>query len=483
MKDTTPFLPHMSGQLFGRPPRSTQSRLQEELERIRGTSFENLMELFGKYTAEKYLVPANKGKGSRVRMFSTCTTFWAFFAQVLTVDGSCRETLRKLQAWQAAQGLPVANSSTSAYCQARERLDIDNLRDMHAHVATEVQRRTTTSQVTFGRPVKIIDGTGLSMPDTDANQKEWPQTKAQKPGCGFPQAKLVGMFSLENGALLHWAEGNKHDSEQTLFRKLWEHFECNDIFVGDTAFGYYAAIASLQQRGVDSVTPIHQARKLDWRQGKKLGRRDRLVTWQKPTYPKPGWTKTEWQKLPDTLTVRIVEIPVHQKGFRVQKYVLTTTLFDPKEWPVERLGELYFRRWSVELFFRDIKTTMGMDILRSKTPAMVRKEIIMHAIAYNCIRGVMQHVAIQYDISIERISFKGTSDTLRQWAHAFNIHAGKPRKQAQMLDALLAIIAEDALPYRPGRSEPRVKKRRPKPYQSMTKPRHEMVVSASRRRS
>jgi len=483
MKTITPFLPHLSGHLFGRPPRSAQLRIQEELERIRGTSLGNLTGLFGKYTSEKYLAPANKGKGSRRRMFSTHTTFWAFFAQVLTINGSCREALRKLQAWQAAQGLPVADSNTSAYCQARERLDGDNLRDMHTYVATEVQRRTTTSQVTFGRPVKVIDGTGLSMPDTAANQKEWPQTKAQKPGCGFPQAKLVGMFSLENGVLIDWAEGNKHDSEQTLFRKLWKHFAPNDIFLGDTAFGSYAAIATLQQRGVDSVTPIHQSRKFNFRQGKKLGTRDRLVTWQKPVYPKPGWSKTEWQKIPDTLIVRIVEIKVHQKGFRVQKYVLSTTLIDPKEWPAKRLGELYFRRWSVELFFRDIKTTMGMDILRCRTPEMVRKEIIMHAIAYNCIRGLMQHAAILYDISIERISFKGTSDTLRQWADAFNIHAGKPRKQAQMLDALLAIIAEDTLPYRPDRSEPRAKKRRPKPYQLLTKPRHEMVVSASRRRS
>ena len=183
-----------------------------------------------------------------------------------------------------------------------------------------------------------------------------------------------------------------------------------------------------------------------------------------------------------TLSVRIVEIRVQQPGFRVQKYVLSTTLLDPQEWPVERLGELYFRRWSVELFFRDIKITMGMDILRCQTPEMVRKKIIMHAIAYNCIRGLMQHAAALYDVPFERISFKGTSDSLRQWADAFNIHAGKPRKQYQMLEALLAIIAEDALPYRPNRSEPRAKKRRPKAYQLMTKPRHEMVVSDSRRK-
>jgi hypothetical protein len=320
------------------------------------------------------------------------------------------------------------------------------------------------------------------MPDTKANQKTWPQTKAQKPGCGFPCAKLVGLFALENGVLIDWAEGNKHDSEQSLFRRLWHRLDPNDIALGDKAFGSYAAMSSLLLKHVDSVTPIHQARKADFRQGKKLGKRDRLVTWHKPAYPKPGWSKTEWKTLPDTLCVRIVEIRVHQPGFRVQKYVLSTTLLDPVEWPAERLGQLYFRRWPVELFFRDIKITMGMDVLRCKTPAMVRKEIIMHAIAYNCIRGLMQHAAALYHVPIERLSFKGTCDTLRQWADAFNIHAGKPRKQSHMLDALLAIIAEDALPHRPNRSEPRVKKRRPKAYQLMTKPRHRMVVSESRRK-
>jgi len=394
MKTITPFFPQMSSLLFGRPSRSTQSRIQEELERIRGASIGQLTGLFGKYAEAKWLAPADKGVASRCRVFSRRTTFWAFLAQVLTVDGSCREALRKLQAWQAAQGLPIADSNTSAYCQARGRLDGDGLRKMHEHVAAEVQRRATTSQSSFGRPVKVVDGTGISMPDTAANQKVWPQTKAQKPGCGFPSAKLVGVFSLENGVLIEWAEGNKHDSEQTLFRKLWAHFEPNDICLGDTAFGSYAAMASLLHRGVDSITPIHQARKFNFRQGKKLGRRDRLVTWPKPACRKPGWSKTEWRELPDSLSVRIVEIQVRQPGFRVQTYVLSTTLLDPEEWPVERLGELYFRRWSVELFFRDIKITMGMDILRCKTPEMIRKEIIMHAIAYNCIRGVMQHAAI-----------------------------------------------------------------------------------------
>ena len=177
----------------------------------------------------------------------------------------------------------------------------------------------------------------------------------------------------------------------------------------------------------------------------------------------------------------MIEVQVQQPGFRVHSYVLITTLIDPKEYPAEQLAQLYFHRWNVELFFRDIKTSMGMDVLRCKSPEMIRRELILNAVAYNCIRGIMQHVAIQYDEPIERISFMGTLSTLRVWAESLNLHEGKPRKQADLVDAMLAVIADDLVPHRPDRSEPRAKKRRPKGYQLLTKPRHEMVVSSSRR--
>ena len=481
MKITTPFLPHLARCLFGRAPVSARTRLEAEAQRIRKASVGKLAGVFGKYIDQRQLDPADTGEGSRERLFSVRTTFWTFLAQALTPEGSCREALRKLQAWQAAQGLPLADSNTSAYCQARARLDTDTLRHVHEDVATQVARGNIARQHEFNRPVKVVDGTGVSMPDTAANQKVWPQTKAQKPGCGFPCAKLVGLFSLADGVLIDWAEGNKHDHESKLFRQLWGRIDAGDIVLGDRAYGTFVSMAGLLEQGVDSVMRVHQARMIDFRKGKRLGPRDRLIQWTKPLERASGWTAAQWQALPESLTIRIVEIRVQQPGFRVQSYVLVTTLSDPKQWSVETLGRLYFRRGSVELFFRDIKITMGMDILRCKTPSMVRKEIIMHAIAYNCIRGLMQHAALLYEVALDRISFKGTADTLRQWADAFHIHAGKPRKQSEMLAVLLGVIAEDPVPFRPERSEPRVKKRRAKGYQLMTKPRREMVVSPSRK--
>jgi hypothetical protein len=456
--------------------------MQAEAERLRQASLGKLTGLFGKYIRKPLLDPADTGTGSRQRLFSLRTTFWAFLAQVLTPDGSCREALRKLQAWQAAEGRPLADSNTSGYCQARGRLRTDTLRKIHEDTAKEVARRSVDPEAEFGRPVKVVDGTGVSMPDTPANQQIWPQTKEQKPGCGFPFAKLVGLFSLANGVLIDWAEGNKHDHESKLFRRLWNRVHSGDILLGDKGFCSYASMAAFFQRGIDTVMRLHQRRPIDFRKGKRLGPRDRLVQWTKPVQRQPGWTKAAWNALPDTLRVRLVEIRIQIAGFRAQKYVLVTTLLDPATWSAETLGRLYFRRWSVELFFRDIKITMGMDVLRCKTPPMVRKEIIMHAIAYNCIRGLMQHAAALYRMPLERISFKGTTDALRQWADAFHIHAGKPRKQSEMLAVLLRVIAEDPIPYRPERSEPRVKKRRPKNYLRLNKPRHEMVHPVHRNR-
>ena len=481
MNKSTPFFPHFPKQLFGRPPRCVRAGLQAEAQRIQLASLGSLHKLFGKFIPENFLDSSDSGTESRNRNFSRRTTFWTFLTQVLSSSGSCRLALRKLQAWQSANHLPVAGSNTSGYCQARSRMDLENLREIHQRVAQKVRGKNIRTQHEFGRPIKIVDGTTCSMPDTSENQEEWPQTKAQKPGCGFPFVKLVGLFTLAEGVLTEWAEGNKHHHEIVLFRKLWDGLISGDILLGDTAFGSFAAMASLLKRGVDSLMHMHQARHVDFRKGKRLGKKDHLVVWTKPIQPSKGWSREDWKALPATLTVREVEIRVEVPGFRVQKYVLATTLTDPVCWPAKTLGRMYFKRWAIEVFFRDIKIAMGMDVLRCQTPDMVRKEILMHAIAYNCIRGVMQHVSILYELPLERISFTGTCDTIRQWGDAIALHLDKPRRLAEVIDDLYRVIADDPLPDRPGRSEPRVKKRRPKGYQLMTKPRREMRVSASRR--
>jgi len=273
--------------------------------------------------------------------------------------------------------------------------------------------------------------------------------------------------------LLHWAEGTQHVHERKLFRKLFRFFMPGDIALTDRGFCSYVDTATLLRAGVDTVMRLHQARPRDLRRGKHIGHNDRLVTWQKPRQRPRGCTLTDWRRAPDTLTLRLVYVSVNIPGFRTQSLVVVTTLTDPVAYPAEDIARLYLRRWAVELFFRDIKITLGMDVLRCQTPAMVRKEIVMHAIAYNLIRAIMQQAAALYHVPIERLSFKGSVDTLRQWTDTLNAAHDRPREQARLFNHLLQILAEDIVPFRPERAEPRVRKRRPKAYPLMTKPRRD----------
>jgi len=473
MKNATPFFAGFHRLLFGRAQRSAQHQLRAQAQALEQATLCQLGKVCAPWVPAQLLKPAARGAHSRQRFFPQGLTFWAFLSQVLSPQSPCRETVRKVQAWYTARRQPRPGSGTAAYCRARSRLSHDTLLGIHRHTADESQRRVTREQLWCGRRVKVLDGTGVSMPDTPKNQRAFPQPSNQKKGCGFPVAKLVGCFCLASGALLHWAEGTQHVHERKLFRKLFAFFLPDDIALTDRGFCSYVDIATLQRAGVDTVMRLHQARPHDLRKGKRLGPNDRLVTWQKPKQRPRGCTLADWRRTPDTLTLRLVYVSVNVPGFRTQSLVVVTTLTDPIAYPAEEIARLYFRRWAVELFFRDIKITLGMDVLRCQTPAMVRKEIAMHAIAYNLIRAIMQQAAALYHVPIERLSFKGSVDTLRQWIETLNAAHDRPREQARLFNQLLQIIAEDIVPFRPERAEPRVRKRRPKAYPLMTQPRRD----------
>jgi hypothetical protein len=257
--------------------------------------------------------------------------------------------------------------------------------------------------------------------------------------------------------------------EIPLARLLISWVEPGDILLADRGFCGWGLIALLWRKKVDVVMRAHQARKL---------KGDRM-TWKKPQRKTETWDKALWSELPEELVMRIVRFRVSVPGFRTQEIVLVTTLLDTEAYPDSELARLYLRRWRIELFFRDIKTTLGLDVLRCETPDMVEKEIWMQALAYNLIRALMLEAALTHNVDLTRLSFKGTVDTLRQWTPLF---APKMFTSKRARAELLRIIAADQIPERPNRSEPRAKKRRPKPYQLLTKPRHQMIVSESRRR-
>jgi hypothetical protein len=276
--------------------------------------------------------------------------------------------------------------------------------------------------------------------------------------------------------LLSYATGNKKSHELLLFRQQWKTFQQGDIFLGDKGFCSYFDMARLRAQGVDSVITL--ARRAPVRAIsclKKLGADDLLITWPRPRYGNNlSYSKEEWGTLPEELPLRQIRVTVPYPGFRVQHFYIVTTLLDATQYPTTEIADLYFQRWDVELFFRDIKTTMGMDVLRCQTPDMIRKEILMHFIAYNCIRKLMSDAAREADLEVRNVSFKGSLQALRNWEPHFNQAKVSRVERLRLMNDLYEAIADTPIRQRPGRSEPRCRKRRPKNYELMTAPRHEM---------
>jgi hypothetical protein len=351
------------------------------------------------------------------------------------------------------------------------------------HTAARLEEMPETGLMN-NRRVIVVDGTGVSMPDTSANQEIWPQSSTQKLGCGFPMARICACFSLNSGALLSYAIGNKKNHELPLFRRQWRIFKRGDILLGDKGFCSYFDTAKLKELGVDTVVTLARRAPLSAASSlKRLGPDDLLITWQRPVYnTNLSYSIDEWAKLPEELILRQINVTVKYPGFRTQKFYIVTTLLDAVQYPAEALAELYFKRWDVELFFRDIKTTMGMDILRCKTPEMIRKEILMHFIAYNCIRRLMCEAAKDVDLKTRVVSFKGSVQALRNWEpHLNQANISRPER-FRLISALYEAMTNTPLIQRPGRSEPRCLKRRKKNYQLMTLPRHEMKEIQHRNR-
>lgn len=482
MHHSTPFFQGFSSILFGRP---ALSGMQQTLRKIAAlNSLSDFFETFGFLVPEALLQRRAAGANSRQRRFTLHVTFWAFLAQTLAPQTSCRDIVRKVQAWWLLRdsNASAGSASTCAYTKARQRLDPEAIRPIARHLVERLESRVVQSQLWRSRRVRVVDGTTVSMPDTGANQKAYPQSSGQKPGCGFPLMRVVGLFSLASGALLGYVKSSIHVHESMLFGRLMDLLEKGDIALADRAFGTFHAFHRMSAAGVDALMRLNGVRKVDFRTGVKLGANDRLITWKKPAQRPKSCTQEDYNALPATMTLRHVKIVASARGHRTQTVVLVTTLLDPVAYPIKALGELYFQRWSVELHFREIKITLGMDVLRCQSPDMVEKEVMMHAISYNLVRALMQQAAINHHVDLTRISFKGTADTLRHWSTSLEGLRGKPRKQKALLHAMLELIAKDLVPLRPGREEPRARKRRPKNYHLLTKQRHEMIILGHRNR-
>ena len=390
---------------------------------------------------------------------------------MLDPDHSCRQAVARLLAFLVGRGLPACSPDTSGYCKARGRLPEGVLARLTRDTGREALEQAPPAWLWKGHRVKVADGTTVSMPDTPDNQKEFPQAATQKAGLGFPIARLVVVFSLAVGTVLDAALGRyqgKQTGEPALFRLLHDELGPGDVVLADRCFCSYAEVALLVPQGVEAVLRQHQRRRTDFRLGRRLGRRDHVVAWDKPE--RPDWMdEATYRRLPAQLEVREVEVRVRQKGFRTQRYVVVTTLLDAEEVTAPDLAALYRCRWQAELNLRSLKVTLQMDVLRCDTPEMVRKEVWAHLLAYNLIRQVMAQAAQQEGVRPWQISFGGALQTVRAFLPELR-HARGARRQGLVQEMLRAIGAHEGGD-RPDRNEPRQKKRRPKPYPLMTEPR------------
>jgi hypothetical protein len=410
------------------------------------------------------------------RIYSPLVTLWVFLGQVLSADSSCRAAVARLIAHRISHGQGPCSAETGAYCQARKRLPEPFFSEVARQTGRTLDAHVDPRWLWKGRRVYIYDGSSVSMPDTPENQSQYPQPREQKPGLGFPLARIAAVFSLACGAVLdlgicRWA--GKGQSELGMLRNLWQIFRPGDVFLADRLMCAWTEMMMLKQRGVDSVCRLASTRTADFRRGRRLNKDDHVVKWPKPEKP-DSIDRVTYDALPEFLTIREVRVHVVQPGFRTQTVLVATTLLDAEEITQDDLGQLYRARWNAELDLRSLKQTMQMDILRCKTPELVRKEIWTHILAYNLIRTLIAQAASKHHIDPRSISFKGAMQTLEAFRpmiaqQDFHDTTFFNNTYHSLLDA----VASHRVADRPDRFEPRRKKRRPKPYDLLMKPRHE----------
>ncbi len=403
-------------------------------------------------------------------VYSPAVTLWAFLSQVLHKgeQRSCLAAVSRVIVLLVALGREPCAKNSGAYCRARAKVPEAVIKDLTLEVARGCEQAMRSRWLWKRRHVKIADGTTVSMPDTEDNQEEYPQQSSQKEGLGFPIARLVVLVSLATGMVGGMEIGpyaGKETSELALMRKLLDQLDPSDILLTDRYFCSYFLIATLRKMGVDFVTRRHHSRKDDFCQAKRLGKGDYLVEWTRP--PRPDWMDVEtYQQMPATITVRQVEVQVNEPGFRVDSFVVVTTLTDVKKYTRQDLAELYHKRWLVELDIASIKVTLGMDVLRCKSPKMIRAEIWTCLLAYNLIRKTMLQATTGNNLSLRQLSFALAMQTLASsWVILPTMDKGK---QAVLIETQIASLTGTIVGNRPGRNEPRAVKRRPKPHRLLT---------------
>ena len=354
------------------------------------------------------------------------------------------------------------------------RLPEQMLVDLAEEAGQELHRQAAPEWLWKGRHVQLVDGSTATMDDTEPNQAEYPQSTGQKKGLGFPVLRFVVLLSLATGSVLECAIGacrGKKTGEQSLFRRMGKSLKPGDILLGDRLYDCYRDIAMLKARGVDTVFGKKSSRQCDFRRGRRLGRKDHVVVWKKPSYDASRYeSRAEWEALPAQIEMREVSVEVRRHGYRTRTITVVTTLLDD-QYSAKDLTDLFAQRWNCELDLRSIKCALSMHHINGRTPQSVRKQLWLHLLAYNLVRVRMAQAAQLHEKTPRCLSFTAATKLIHHFAPHLHISQGEQKMHIE--HQLLAAIAASPVDPRPGRQEPRAVKKRMQKFPYLKKPRSE----------
>lgn len=463
---STPFFPAWRCHLA--PMRTSTA---QALRRVRAHTLARLETSFAPWLPNDLFPKTPTGPNSRDRHYTARRTFWCALWRAFNPQAPGREVVRQLQALFALENGPALSGQDGACCRAKARLPVCEWKRAWVATAQTAQRKAPVPTLLQGRVVKVVDGSALTLPDTPQHRVAYPPFQCPDKPC-FPMMRVVVLFSLACGAITARAQGNLGDSELALWRTLQPPLNRGDILIGDRGFGCYPLIAwLLRALGVDFIgrTPRH----LDGRRRcQRLAHNDWLIRWKQGAQASAWLEADVWAQLPTQITLRVVKGRCYQKGFRVRQVTVVTTLLDAQRYPAQDILPAYRRRWRLEMCLDDLKTTLHMDLLRSRSPVMAEKEVYSRLIAHNLIRALLAETAATQEVPMERLSFKGALDALRHFSVAMS-RVRRQHKRQRLWQHPLETLAADQVPERPGRREPRAVKRRKTKYARLNVPRHQ----------
>ena len=477
-----PFLTDFPLNIFASSARKIQASLRKLRESISSNSLSGYSVLFNDIISPDFL--HQNDPTLRNRHYGCIPVFWAWVSQILEGNASCSKAVSMMQSWCYSQGLNIPSSDTSSYCKGRVRLPDSFIKKASLKVQRHLTNSITDSDRWHGMTLKAIDGSSVKLSDTEKNQLQFPQPNTQKAGCGFPVMGITGLLNLSHGGWDAFTTATLQTHDAVMAWDLMEHIESGDLLLADRAYCSFAYIAKLLEKGAHSLMRLHQKREaaLDWKKGKRVSSFERIVSWKRPEFrnQQKGLSREEWEALPQQLSIRLIRLGYEDRTGQKKTMTIATTLTDYNKFDGIQLHNLYARRWEIELKLRDIKTTMGFEMMKVKSPEMAIKTLLMVQLAYNLIRSLMVKSAKNNDIDKEVISFKESLEFTLTMIPLFRVHFNKPRKLKALKSFLIETLSTKLIKIRPYRSEPRAVKRRPKPYALLNKHRHEFVEIAHR---